>query len=183
MRDTMKFSFSQAIVFAQVDKIILTLCATCLLPLVVHALSVSNATALGEIWLPIFYAPLLAMIWCRPHVALFAAMLAPTINRLVLGLPVVMMQRILTLELMVFVGVLYLLLRGEKFFILAPLAAYAIARFCAVAAFQILPGNMAWTNAMAFFSHSLFNSLPGLAVLTLLVIWAQRTKKFFYAGN
>jgi hypothetical protein len=159
-----EMSFKKWISLSQLDKMILTLATTCLLPLLVHTLPFFTAIHIGQQWLPIFYAPLIASLCFRPHVALIAGLCAPTINHVLFGVPEYHMSQLLTLQLLVFCGLFIL-----------------IKKYWRVAGWHIIPIYIV-TQLLVFFAlghldffkfgnyllASLRISWPGLVTLILL---------------
>ena len=163
-------------VVGQIDKLCLVLAAMLGLPFLMHMLPAEAGQSAGMIWLPIFYAPLIAVFFFRPHVAFLAGLLAPTINRLLTGLPDIMMSKILTVELLVFVFVLWLWQKHFKDFWFMGVVAYITAKGASVLLFKWLSADMAGMTLLIYFWETLLRSLPGLCVLTLGTIITLRLK-------
>ncbi|MFH1360470.1 MAG: hypothetical protein ABIJ41_05470 [Candidatus Omnitrophota bacterium] len=70
-----EMTLSRWLILFQVDKLILVLGVMFFMPFFVHLIPWLDANPLGAIFLPIFYAPLVAIIFYRPHVALLSALL------------------------------------------------------------------------------------------------------------
>jgi len=162
----------------QIDKLVLTTIVTSLLPVLVHALPAPHAVNLGQVWLPIFYAPLVAALIFQPQVSLLAGLLAPTINHFLFNAPDLAMSRFLTLELVVFSAVLLILRRRKSFAVGDPIVAYLAAQAMAVIFLGIFPGRILASEFTAEMTRSLAPSLPGLIMLAvigfLISRWAQR---------
>jgi hypothetical protein len=146
------------------------LAASLLLPLLFHLLPVSGGPPLGARLLPIFYAPLIAVLLFHPAVALTAALAAPSINHLLTGRPAPEMVPVLTLELLLFVGLILLARRRWPVSpLIAPLA-YLLAKLAADAML-----GLPWSGVIA----SLQLALPGVAILfalNLAVVLLQRRR-------
>lgn len=138
---------------------LLTVAAALLLPLFFHLLPASDGPPLGARLLPIFYAPLLAAVFFHPAVALTAALSAPALNHLLTGRPTPDMAMFLTLELLLFVGVV-LLAKGRmpRLPVVAPVA-YVLAHLVAGTVL-----GRPWEMSLA----SLTMALPGMGVLFVL---------------
>lgn len=139
-------------------------------PFLIHLLPAGEGVQLGSTLLPIFWAPLLAAFVFGSVPAVAAAALAPLVNNAVTGLPPDPALLSITLELLVFVGlVLALLPRVPRIPLLAP-AAYAVAKLA------VTMGTWAMTGvpdaAGASLAASFQTALPGIAVLMLLNIVA-----------
>ena len=165
MQQIKRDGWTRAVSLLQLDKLFIVLTAMCVLPLLFHVLPVASAKLLGSIWLPIFYAPLLAVILFRPHVALIAALFSPTINRLIAGMPDPLMASTLTFELLLFVVILQLFCSRTKHSWAMSLIAYSIAKMVSVFLWKVLPELMTVTDAGAYFIKSVSTAIPGLCVL------------------
>lgn len=133
------------------------------LPLVVHAV---GGRAAGAVWLPLFYAPLLAALVCHPAVSLAAAVLAPLLNHALTGMPPLPTAVVLMVELVVFATAVQILhRRWPRFWGAAPVA-YLLGKLAALlwlAVWPLLP-----VSAGAYFANSLSMAWPGLLVLLLI---------------
>ena len=164
------------IALSQWERIILTLITTCLLPLFVHALPFFSGANVGQQWLPIFYAPLIAALCFRPHVSLLAALCAPTINHFLFGIPPESMARLLTFELVVFNTIVILLQRRALFKCWQIIPAYLVTLFFAL----LMLGPVPVPGIGNALLRSLTVSWPGLIALTLL---AEIARRFFSSEN
>ena len=93
----------------QIKEAAIILGITILMPFIIHLLPIVDNVPIGARLLPIFYAPLIAVIFFRWHVGLLAALLAPVINFLITGSPQWQVVIILTYELTLFVVFISLL--------------------------------------------------------------------------
>ena len=98
-------SLQKIILSTQVDKIIIVLAASSIIPLLIHFLPSPTQIPAGAVWLPIFYAPFIAVIFFKPHVAVFVSVLVPLLNMFLTGRPVPPMTNILIIELLIFTSV------------------------------------------------------------------------------
>ena len=64
----------------QIPHTLIILAATMLLPVLFHLIPPVRDVPMGARLLPLFYAPLVAVLLFRPHVGLIAAALAPMLN-------------------------------------------------------------------------------------------------------
>ena len=141
----------------QIDKLFGVLAGTFLLPFIFHVIPQSPGQPLGGLWLPIFYAPLVAVIWYRPHVAWMGAVAAPWLNWALLGMPTFPVARLLTAELVVFVLTAQLIMKMDKrLWVLGPVA-YVGAKVFSV---MVLQGQD-WT----MIGPSLLHAKAGLFML------------------
>lgn len=139
--------------------------ASVAIPLLVHVLPAGSVV--GAALLPIFWAPLLAVMVYGPVPAAAAAVLAPLLNHLLTGMPPEFIVGSLTAELAIFVAVLIFaskLGRLRRAPWVAPVA-YLVARV-AVGAVTVALGRSSggWS--------ALFGSLPGAwpGLLALFVV-------------
>lgn len=174
MASAYEFDIIKLIRLSEWDKILLTLIAASLLPLFVHALPWSSAARSGQVWLPIFYAPLIASLCFRPHVALVTGLLAPGINHFLFGMPSDRMLGALTLELVLFSLSVWALRKQARISALTVIAAFVVARVVTCLVLRQCPFELFLGNLV----QSLVTALPGcvmLGVITALVHpWAQR---------
>jgi len=156
MENTKSLNLYRALAFVQIDKIAVVLTMMYILPFLFHMIPPSSALPLGAVWLPIFYAPLVAVIFFRAHVALLAAMVAPTINMLLTGRPAADMAKTLTIELTIFVIIAQLLHKRFKQPFGIGVISYVFAKFLTSG---VNPEH---------FLRSAYNALPGIIVLLLI---------------
>lgn len=153
----------------QIPATIATLVACIALPFAFHLLPVSG-TPLGARLLPIFYAPLLAIILVNPAVGILTAGVAPLANHLVIGTPSAEMATLLTVELVVFaLVVMALQQRFPKFYGVGPVA-YIVGKAASFLMLLILP--ILPVPPAQFFVNGLITALPGMVILLLLSIGA-----------
>ena len=144
--------------------------ASVAIPFLVHL--APGGSSIGATLLPIFWAPLLAVILFGAAPAVAAALLAPALNHLLTGMPPSFVVASLTVELAIFVTVLILGFNRAAFkrsslvlpALLAPLA-YLIARIATGALFVVL-GTSSSTIAAVF--TGLGAAVPG--VISLFVM-------------
>lgn len=153
----------------QIPAVILTIVAAVLLPVLVHLIpSEAGAPPLGARLLPIFIAPLVAILLGYPIVGLVASLVMPSLNHLLTGRPPAAIVASMTLELTVFsliVGLVWWKLpRSPLRYVIAPLA-YIVALAVATLAQTITQSIPAPFEA---FTNSLIFALPGLVVLLLV---------------
>lgn len=153
----------------QLPAIALTIGAAILLPLLVHLIpSDPGAPPLGARLLPIFIAPLVAILLGYPIVGLVASLIMPSLNHLLTGRPAAAIVTSMTIELVVFSLIVSLvwwkLPRSPLRYVIAPLA-YIVARLVAMlvqAITQPIPAPLeAFTTSLTF-------ALPGVVVLLLV---------------
>jgi hypothetical protein len=161
----------------QVKETILVLVATLFMPMLIHLIPVSGSTPVGAMLLPIFYAPLVAVIFFRLHVALIPALLAPAINYFLTGHPAAHLLPVMTIELVFFVAALAFILsrKNQISWIAAPLA-YVIAKAGSVILLTVFPSLME-IGGIDFAIVSISNAWPGMIMLLLISIVCLKLKK------
>ncbi len=160
----------------QLDRLLAVLAGMFVLPTLLHALP-GFGPGSGMIWLPIFYAPLIAMIYCRPHVGILAALIAPLLNSLLTGLPEGPMVWMLSVDLLLFSAIGMLFSKMFKTIPLTGACAYIAAKFIAVVVLGIVPVFLADLNRITAFWKIISGALPGLTVLLLInvvILWQKR---------
>lgn len=161
------FSLSKMVVMYQGDRLLLVLVGMFLFPVVFHSLPGASAN-IGAQWVPIFYAPLLAVLGCRLHVGMLAAFISPMLNMLLVGRPEGSMLNILTVDLMLFVGFSWCSLRIMKRIPLVGVASYVVAKFVSIIILGMLPIRGILNSRWDVFLNTLYQAIPGLLVLTFI---------------
>ncbi len=151
---------------------IVTVTAAVLLPVLVHLLPTVGNVPTGARLLPIFYAPLLAVIFLQPSVGIVASLVAPFINHVLTGSPTYEMTIILTLELTFFSVIFSTIYAHRPKFVVAAPFAYLLAKVASLIAVAVLPVTLVPTAPLQFFTGSLMTALPGMVVLLVLNIVA-----------
>jgi hypothetical protein len=122
--------------------------------------------------LPIFYAPLVAMLLRRPTVGLLASVLAPWANHLLLGHPVLPVALILTLELPLFCAWVHLYSRGGRGAWIGPAAYLSVKPFSAL--LLLLFPSLMPVGPVAFVANSVITGWPGVLVLGCITWMVSR---------
>ena len=148
----------------QLQAVVVFTIAAFLFPFLVHLISPAQGIPLGARLLPMFYAPLVAALLYRYHVAVIAALAGPLLNYWVTGHPLPSMLLTLTLELVLFVSIVFLLRnkRGVMPWILAPLA-YILAL-----GFAALIKGLGEAQAWDFFSQAISTGWMGVIILWMI---------------
>jgi hypothetical protein len=149
----------------QVAETLLLLAVSVLLQFVLHLIPPVNGTPVGMVFLPVFFAPLIALILFRPHVAFIAGVFAPVVNYLLTGAPGPEMLGILTFELVLFVSSAVVLHRSGKTKEFTAVIALLAAK---VLSFFIMPLISSSVLSFDFLVKSFIMSVPGLLILFLL---------------
>ena len=147
----------------QIPALGLTLFMMWLLPVLVHLIPFNSPIPEGARFLPIFYAPVVAVWFFHPGVALLAGLLMPFINYGLTGMPPLNIAILLCIELVAFSLILTL---GKARWPRLPVAAPLAGILCKVASaltlivFPLVPASP-WT----FFTESVSVAWPGLLIL------------------
>ena len=148
---------------------------TLLFPFLIHLLPSWDDSPLGAHLLPIFYAPLGALLMGRMGIVIISSALAPWINHVLLGQPAVPMAVVLCLELGIF-GLVggALMKRHLPFPVIGPLA-YLVALFSAGTLGSLLQlAGLAFPLNLMGLPGILLNAVPGLIILALIGYWLDR---------
>lgn len=137
-------------------------------PILVHLAPSINGVPVGAYLLPMFYIPFIALVAYRLPVALIVALLAPPLNFLLTGNPQWGLMGILTIELVLFTILAYvLMLQGKIKWIAAPLA-YLGAKTISSALLILIP--LIEVAPFQFFITSLRNATSGILILLVINI-------------
>ncbi len=148
----------------QIPHTLIILASAMLLPVLFHLLPVVNGVPAGARMLPIFYAPLVAVLLFRPHVGLITAALAPMLNYLITGRPEFGLVTLLSVELMTFTLMSRLALRMHlSVWLMVPLALIA----AKTASFVLLYGlpELSALSPATYWQMTLLRGIPGLLIL------------------
>lgn len=150
------------------------LCLSVLFPFMVHLLPVPGDTRLGARLLPMYYAPLLAVLWGRPVSAWALALGAPWLNLVVTGHPSSSGATVLLLELIGFVAAwrwLMAQLQPRAYF---AVPAYLTGKLLATVVVALAPDLIRGRSAIAWATDSALTGLPGVAILVGITALALR---------
>ncbi len=144
------------------------LCLSVMFPFVIHILPVPETARLGPRLLPMFYAPLLAVLWGRSPSAFVVALTAPWLNWVLTSHPAPLGAVTMTVELLGFVCALRALVArtGARGFL--AVAGYLSAMAVAVVVVAIFPVLINGQAAFAWAAQSVATGVPGIAVLFLI---------------
>jgi hypothetical protein len=159
------------------------LCLSVMFPFLIHVLPVPATARLGPRLLPMFYAPLLAVLWGRVPTAFIIALLAPWLNWALTSYPAPLGAAMMVVELLGFVTALRALVArvGMRGFLALPsyLAAMALATVVA-AIFPLLTDGR---PALTWAAQSVAAGIPGMAILFLINALAIRYRPPGAAGG
>ena len=149
----------------QIPATVVTISLTLLFPFIVHTI---GGPAAGARWLPLFYAPFIAVVLFHPAVGIVAGLLTPFLNHWLTGAPPWGTAVLLSVELVIFATTSHLLLRRwPRLWMAAPLA-YLLALLTAVLLLTLMPGILVPAAPGQFFTVTLRQAWPGMFVLLLL---------------
>ncbi len=159
----------------RVPAALVTVAAMIVLPMLIHLLPSAGGAALGARLLPIFYAPLLAVLLLDGWVAVAASLAAPIINHWLTGMPAPEMVALLTAELVAFSVIAVLLSRGRtQLWWIGPVA-YLLGKALVWLVFSLLPIGPAMLSLTGY-ANGVILALPGLLALALIGLGAQWMK-------
>jgi len=152
--------------------VVLTL--SVMFPFLIHVLPVPETSRMGARLLPMFYAPLLAVLWGRMATAWLCALLAPWLNWALTSHPAPSGAIVLMVELLVFVVVLRRLLTrsGARWFVAIP--AYLAGMLAAGMVTALFPNLIGGRPAVDWAVQSVVTGLPGVAVMVLITCLALK---------
>src|SRR5690625_2492789 len=156
-----------------VSATLVALAAAVALPVLVHLLPPVGGLPAGARLLPIFFAPLIAVLVRQPAAALTAAVAAPLLNHLLTGLPDAAMLPVLTLQLLIFTGVAALLASRRFLTVLAPVA-YVLAYWLTPVVLRVFGGEAGPVQPLGTL---LTNAWPGLLALAVLALAVESWRK------
>ncbi|MGD1007936.1 MAG: hypothetical protein ABR980_11980 [Ignavibacteriaceae bacterium] len=143
----------------QIKESVFVLAFSILIPFLIHFIPVSGNPA-GAVLLPIFIAPFIAVVFFRLNVAIIAALLSPVLNYLLTGNPVYGTVGIITLELVLFVFIAWLLIKLKFVKYFAAPVSVIISMFVTQLIF----------SSVSHFAVVLTRGLPGIILISLMNI-------------
>jgi len=143
----------------QIKESVFVLAFSILIPFLIHFIPVSGNPA-GAVLLPIFIAPFIAVVFFRLNVAIIAALLSPVLNYLLTGNPVYGTVGIITLELVLFVFIAWLLIKLKFVKYFAAPVSVIISMFVTQLIF----------SSVGHFAVVLTTGLPGIILISLMNI-------------
>ncbi|MDD3178990.1 MAG: hypothetical protein PHQ04_01420 [Opitutaceae bacterium] len=139
-------------------------------PFMIHVIPVPGDSQLGPRLLPMFYAPLLAVLWGHRRSAVTVALLAPWLNWALTSHPAPPGAVVMMIELLGFVLVMRTLLAGmgAHWFLAGP--AYFSGKAAAVLVTTLFPALIGGRAALEWAAQSVAVGVPGISIL-LLINW------------
>lgn len=152
-----------------------------LFPFLIHVIPVPGDSRIGPRLLPMYYAPLLAVLIGRTPTALLVAVLAPWLNWALTQHPPTTIAALMMVELTGFAIALRWMMacHGLRWFFAVP--AFAAGKMAALLIVLIAPALIGGRPAFAWAVNSTITGLPGIGVLVLLTILVM--KCYPGAGN
>ncbi len=155
---------------SQLSEIVVLLGLSVTVPFLIHLFPIWGALPLGAYLLPMFYAPLLAALFCRIHVGVVVCLFGPWLNMQLTGQPESTFAILLTAQLLVF----YVLLKGLTFrgrsqrqWYFGPLSFLATKGLIMVL-LLIFPTFLTRISPFEFFLNSTIYAFPGLVIISLI---------------
>lgn len=145
-----------------------------LFPFLIHILPVPENAQLGPRLLPVYYAPLLAVLWGRLPTAVTVALLAPWLNRLLTGHPSPAGAVVMTIELLAFVVALRALVVRFPLRTLLAVPAYLASKAASLGAALLSPSLIGGQSPLGWTAHGMVIGLPGVVVLLVISAVALR---------
>lgn len=136
-----------------------------LLPYLIHFIPSWDDSPIGGKLLPIFYAPLIAALLYRMHVAVIISFVSPWINHLLTGMPSTPVAIQLTVQLAGFsVFVFYIAQWGKHRWWLGP-GGYLVSKPLVFVVLLLMPQSYPDISALTFTINTTLNALPGIIIL------------------
>jgi hypothetical protein len=145
-----------------------------LFPFLIHILPVPENAQLGPRLLPVYYAPLLAVLWGRMPTALTVALLAPWLNRALTGHPSAPGAVVMTIELLAFVVALRALVARFPLRALLAVPAYLASKTASLGAALLSPSLIGGQSPPGWTAHGIVTGLPGVVILLVISAVALR---------
>lgn len=149
-----------------------------LFPFLIHVLPVPGDSRLGPRLLPMFYAPLLAVLVGRLPTALLVAILAPWLNWALTGHPPPLFAAAMMVELTVFAMTLRALMARFTLHWSFAVPAFVASKSVMTALAALIPALSGGRAVGTWAVDSTVTALPGIAVLVALTVLVMR----FYPG-
>jgi len=155
-----------------VRDVTITLAAAVILPILIHLIPTPNGVPAGAVYLPIFIAPLVAILLKAPFAAIVTAIFAPALNHILTGNPAAPILVILTAELVVFTVIALVIHQRYPSFMFLAIPAYAAAKVATLIVMVTLKPLPA--PPMTYVGNSIVNAIPGIIILLILPFAVKR---------
>ena len=147
--------------------------ASLIIPFIIHLIPPANGIRLGAVLLPMFYVPLIAVIFYKFRTALIVTAFGPVINYLLTGSPQYQSVPLLTFEVLLFVLMLTVLLKNNKLIKVSALISILPALIVPPLVFALFSGSGSPVDHILI---SLKNAIPGIIILSVLNIFLLRAR-------
>ncbi len=147
--------------------------ATLFIPFIVHLIPPANGIRLGAVLLPMFYVPLIAVIFYKFRTAFIVTAFGPILNYFLTGSPKYEAVPLLTSEVLLFVILFTILLKYNKLNNLSALISILPALIVPPLLFGLFSSS---GHSIEHLLISLRNAVPGILILTLLNIFLLRLR-------
>lgn len=164
----------------QIKETVFVLTAAVLIPLLIHLIPAINGQPAGAYLLPIFYAPLIAVLFFRFHTAIITAVFSPIINYLITNNPHFQIVQMMMLQLAVFVTILYFINKIDKIRLLSAVVSYTLTMAALLIILSIVPSMLPGKDTFSFIIDSILTGIPGIIIIASINITAV---KFFQKNN
>jgi hypothetical protein len=150
----------------EVKHTVMMLAISIIIPFCIHVLPATGGIPMGARLLAFFYAPFIAAIFFRPHVAFITALSSPLLNSLCTGHPARELVGILTVELVLFCSIIFSLTKTGHFkTISVPFSLIASVVLTSLL-LKIIPAFYPETSPAAFLVDTITRGLPGIFLLS-----------------
>ena len=141
------------------------LCASVLVPYLIHLLPAYQNVPMGARLLPMFYAPLIAVFYMELPVVILVSLSAPLLNYILTGHPLVGNVIAVTVELFLFSTAAVMMSKHKVLRYFIPVSYLMVKLFGAIVSIGALNHATihAWVDAVSV-------ALPGVGLLYILVI-------------
>lgn len=161
------FTLESAIRKLQITEITTLIAASVCVQFIVHIIPTGNSVPLGAILLPMFYVPLIALVFYSFKTALVTAAAGPVFNYILTRSPELEVLPQVTFELIIFVLTFTLLLRYSRLNYLSAVISIISAKLLSWFVFSLI--NLTGLS-FANFINSLSAAYPGIIVLLFMNI-------------
>jgi len=145
----------------QIVETIILLVGSVLFQFLIHIIP-SSGTPLGAVLLGMFFAPLIAVVFFKAHTAFIVGIISPVLNYFITGFPRAEILPLMTIELFLFVSLLYLFFNISRIKKISALFAVIVS---IALSFPIASLFSGYSGSLL---SSLTTAIPGILLLTLL---------------
>lgn len=150
---------------------VVILAAALALPFLIHLIPTNSGIPMGAYLLPMFYAPLVALLLYGIRIAFLTALLAPGVNLLITGSPDWYFGLVLTLELLCFTLATFWLIKKRVKWIAVPLG-FLLAKTLSAALISIW--GIFQVSSVDYFLSSVSTGIWGIFALLMIHLLVLR---------